>query len=76
MKRWRIWETLEIKYSEFVTWAAVGNLEEFYEAVLIYPFLWSKEIEIEKATKKMVPVEELFQIYLECREITFNSQHW
>lgn len=78
-----MWETLEMKYSEFIAWAVLGNLEEFYadmrwstwkedvkkatfdEAILIYPFLWSSEMEIEKASKKIVPMEELFQLNLE-----------
>ena len=34
----------------------------FNQAMLIYPFLWSNEIKLEKATKKAVPVEELFEI--------------
>lgn len=64
------WEALEMQYSEFVSWIAQGNIDEFYntmrwstwneycknikfnEAILIYPFLWSKEIELEEAYKK------------------------
>lgn len=74
------WESLEMKYSEFITWITIGNTDEFYstlrwnkwqndasnvnfdEAILIYPFLWSNEIEIETAEKKIVPVEELLSI--------------
>ena len=74
------WESLEMKYSEFIAWIAQGEIDEFYstmrwslwkedsksvnfnEAILIYPFLWSNEIQIEKADKKIVPVEELFDI--------------
>ena len=74
------WESLEIKYSEFISWIARGNIDEFYstlrwskwrddvsnvdfdEAILIYPFLWSKELNIENADKKIVPVEELLNI--------------
>ena len=74
------WESLEMKYSEFISWIAIGNTDEFYrtlrwskwkddvcnvtfdEAILIYPFLWSNEIEIEMAEKKLVPVEELLKI--------------
>ncbi|MCB2357285.1 DUF2625 family protein [Clostridium estertheticum] len=77
------WESLELKYSEFITWIALGNTDELYstlkwskwqddvsnvkfdEAILVYPFLWSNEIEIEKAEKKLVPVEELLNINLE-----------
>lgn len=74
------WESLEMKYSEFVAWVAQGDVDGFYktmrwstwketckniksnEAILIYPFLWSKEIQIETAEKKKVPVDELLQI--------------
>lgn len=77
------WETLGMKYSEYIAWAVRGNVDEFYtsmrwstwreeaekakfdEAILIYPFLWSKELQIEKAEKKIVSVEELFNINLE-----------
>ena len=41
---------------------------KFDEAILIYPFLWSKEIDIEKADKKKVPAEELFEINFEYSE--------
>lgn len=74
------WESLEMKYSEFISWIAMGDTDEFYstlrwskwkndvsnltfdEAILVYPFLWSNEVEIEKADKKAVPVEELLNI--------------
>lgn len=83
------WESLEMKYSEFISWIATGNTDEFYsalrwnkwnddvsnvtfdEAILIYPFLWSNEIQIEKAEKKLVPVEELLNINQEY-SIKFN----
>lgn len=74
------WESLEMKYSEFIAWTAQGNVDEFYrtirwstwredckkvkfnEAILIYPFLWSNEIQLEKSDKKIVPTEELLKI--------------
>lgn len=74
------WESIDMKYSEFVAWTVQGNVDEFYstmrwkawkedskkvkfnEAILIYPFLWSNEIQLETADKKIVPVEELLQI--------------
>jgi len=80
------WESLEMKYSEFVSWISMGNTDDFYstlrwskwkddvsnvtfdEAILVYPFLWSNEIEIEKADKKTVPVEELLNINQEYSE--------
>ncbi len=77
------WENLEMEYSEFISWLAKGNLNEFYETmrwknwktlgertdlnsgILIYPFLWSNEIKIEEATKKIVPFKELININLD-----------
>ncbi|MGG3521290.1 DUF2625 family protein [Bacillus pseudomycoides] len=74
------WESLDMKYSEFITWIAQGNMNEFYstlrwntwkedseivkfdEAILIYPFLWSNELQLEKADKKIVPAKELLNI--------------
>ena len=40
----------------------------FDEGMLIYPFLWSKEIDIETADKKVVPIDELFNMNMEFRE--------
>lgn len=80
------WESLDMKYSEFISWVTFGDTDEFYktlrwsnweeyvalvnfnEAVLIYPFLWIGEMRIEKARKKVVPVEELLNINQEYSE--------
>ncbi|SET16825.1 DUF2625 family protein [[Clostridium] polysaccharolyticum] len=35
---------------------------EFNRAVLIYPFLWAKECDIEKATKKIVAIDEIIEM--------------
>ena len=43
-------------------WKEDSKSVNFNEAILIYPFLWSNEIQIEKADKKIVPVEELLDI--------------
>ena len=74
------WESLEMKYSEFIAWTTQGNVDEFYstmrwttwkedckdikfnDSILIYPFLWSNEIQLEKADKKIVLSEELLKI--------------
>ena len=72
------WESMEVRYSEFVAWAAQGDIAGFYQSfrwtgwkkdvesidgfnygVLIYPYLWSKECNIETAAKKKVPLKEL-----------------
>lgn len=44
------------------TWKEEAKNIKFNEAILVYPFLWSNEIKIEKADKKVVPVEELLRI--------------
>lgn len=84
------WESLEMKYSQFLYWAVNGNTEEFYssmkwsdwekyadetgfdQGILIYPFLWSKEIEIESATKKIVPFVELINVNMDFRRKFFE----
>jgi hypothetical protein len=47
------------------TWKKDSKSVKFDEAILIYPFLWSNEIQLETADKKIVPVEELLSINLE-----------
>lgn len=44
------------------TWKEDSKNVKFNEAVLIYPFLWSNEIQLEKADKKIVSAEELLNI--------------
>ena len=44
------------------TWKEECKNVKFNEAILIYPFLWSNEIELEKADKKIVTAEELLKI--------------
>lgn len=44
------------------TWKEDCKNVKFNEAILIYPFLWSNEIQLEKADKKIVPVVELLEI--------------
>lgn len=41
---------------------------KFNEGILIYPFLWSNECNIEKAKKDIVPFSELLQINIEFRK--------
>lgn len=41
---------------------------KFNEGILIYPFLWSNECNIEKAKKDIVPFSELLQINMEFRK--------
>ncbi|WP_243763796.1 DUF2625 family protein [Bacillus sp. XF8] len=80
------WESLEMKYSEFIAWVVNGNIDEFYsnmrwnawekdvkdvefdDAILIYPFLWANEIQLENAEKKVVLAEELFNLNQEYSE--------
>lgn len=41
---------------------------KFNQGILIYPFLWSNECDIEKAKKSIVPFSELVQTNMEIRE--------
>lgn len=79
------WESMDMKYSQFLYWTVHGNTGEFYnsmkwngwektaqstgfnEGILIYPFLWSKEINVETAKKSIVPFEELISVNMEYR---------
>ena len=74
------WESLEMKYSDFITWLVQGDLSDFYgsmrwrdwrkdaesvafdEGILIYPFLWAKECNIETASKKVVSLVEIISM--------------
>ncbi|MCL6458296.1 MAG: DUF2625 domain-containing protein [Gorillibacterium sp.] len=80
------WESLEMKYSEFINWAFFGDIEQFYESfrwsswkndilnvnseqgVLVYPFLWAEGEELEKRSRSIVPIEELWNSNNEHRE--------
>ena len=83
------WETLGMKYSEFIAWLAQGNLSDFYSSmrwsnwrkdaesvsfdtgILIYPYLWAKECNIETASKSVVPLTEIIGMNEEfARKIT------
>ncbi|MBE6047044.1 MAG: DUF2625 family protein [Clostridium sp.] len=46
----------------WTTWKEECKNIKFNEAILIYPFLWSNEIQLENADKKIVPAEELLKI--------------
>lgn len=46
----------------WTTWKEECKNVKFNEAILIYPFLWSKEIQLENVDKKIVPAEELLKI--------------
>ena len=50
--RWKNWRDLAINV-------------EIDQGILIYPFLWSDEIIIQNATKKIVPFYELVSINME-----------
>lgn len=83
------WESMDIKYSQFLYWTICGNTDDYYnsmkwngwdkmaqsigfnDGILIYPFLWSKEINIETASKNIVPFEELIGINMEYRSRFF-----
>lgn len=46
---------------------------KFDEGILIYPFLWSNEMEINEASKKVVPIEELFFINQESANMISDN---
>lgn len=52
-------------------WEKIAESTGFNEGILIYPFLWSKEINIETASKNIVPFEELISINMEYRNKFF-----
>ena len=52
------WESLEMKYSGFIAWAESVS---FGEGILIYPYLWAKECNIETASKTVVPLSEILR---------------
>ncbi len=61
--RWQDWE----KDCESVT---------FYQGILIYPFLWAKECDVETASKKVVPMDEIIQLNFEIRsKISDNDKY-
>ena len=46
-------------------WRDLATNVEIDQGILIYPFLWSDEIIIQNATKKIVPFYELVSINME-----------
>lgn len=53
-------------------WEKYADEAGFDQGILIYPFLSSKEIEIESASKKIVPLEELININMKYRNKIFE----
>lgn len=53
-------------------WEKYAETTNFNQGILIYPFLWSQEIKLETASKKIVPFEELVNVNMECRGKFFN----
>lgn len=53
-------------------WETCAKETSFNQGILIYPFLWSQEIKIETASKKIVPFEELINVNMEYRGKFFN----
>ena len=52
----------------WTNWRESAKNVEFDKAILIYPFLWSEEVNIETASKSIVPFDELFATNMEYRE--------
>ena len=59
----------ETFYSSWLTQEVRKMAENtgFDEGILIYPFLWSKECSIETASKKIVPLEELYGLNMDFK---------
>lgn len=53
-------------------WESYADITGFDQGILIYPFLWSKEIEIESAKKKIVPFIELINVNMDYRRKFFE----
>ncbi|MBE5932641.1 MAG: DUF2625 family protein [Lachnospiraceae bacterium] len=80
------WESMSMKYIDFIAWTLTGNINDFYESMrwnnwreecknmeyntckLIYPFLWSKECDINSATKRNVIFDELMNLNFDYAE--------
>ena len=52
----------------WTNWRESAKNVEFDKSILIYPFLWSEEVNIETASKSIVPFDELFATNMEYRE--------
>ena len=46
----------------------VENIDGFNNGVLVYPFLWAKECNIETATKKVSPIGEIIKMNFEFKK--------
>lgn len=64
---WVCSDNLNEYYQSFV-WSDFSETEinvQHGDAVLIYPFLWSEECDIETASKTVVPLKELVRLNFE-----------
>lgn len=55
-------------------WREYSKDVGFDEGILIYPFLWAEELDIENASKSIVPYEELFDLSMEHRRIFLDDK--
>ena len=53
-------------------WEQYADMTKFDQGILIYPFLWSKEVKIETASKNIVPFVELINVNMEYRRKFFE----
>ena len=73
---WACSENIKEFYKKFFC----GNVEFLLkkvrgeEAILVYPFLWSKECNIENADKKVVPIEEIVALNIEYEKRMYNKR--
>ena len=55
-------------------WNEIAKQADFNQAILVYPFLWSKEVNINTATKNIVPFDELFALNMKYRNQFFGVE--
>ncbi|MDD6446985.1 MAG: DUF2625 family protein [Ruminococcus sp.] len=49
-------------------WRNIAKEVSFNDGILIYPFLWSRESDIENDKKSVVPFEEIFKINMDFKK--------
>lgn len=72
---WICSENIKDFYIDF-TWSGIENVIKDVkrnQAILIYPFLWANECNIETAKKTLVPLEELIAINQDYKKMILNE---
>ncbi len=73
--KWALSDNLVKFYSSFLWKSSEDIIQQLNDgdAVLIYPFLWSNECDIETATKKIVPYIELVELNAQYQNSIIES---